>query len=209
MVSTTTKVHYPNKTHGMVTTTQNYQLTARDKVLFAGCSAGARGAMFSLDYVQAMLPPGAPPVRGFLDSPMWVDVQPFSPSIMPLENETMAIYNLVNATARIPPACAAAYPGEEGWKCLYGQFRIPFVTTPYLMSASQFDKYQLPYVEGRRVRGLRVGAPAPSAPGQMAQTGPNRARTCASSAAQRHAALTRAPRARHPASACRPTRAPT
>jgi hypothetical protein len=39
---------------------------------------------------------------------------------MPLENETMAIYNLVNATARIPAACAATYPGEEGWKCLYG-----------------------------------------------------------------------------------------
>ena len=29
-----------------------------------------------------------------------------------------------------------------------GQYRIPFVQTPYLMSASQFDKYQLPYNEG-------------------------------------------------------------
>ena len=94
-----------------------------------------------------MVPPGLN-VRGFLDSPLWVDELPMLPTIMPLQNETQAIYGLINATARIPPACAAAYPGAEGWKCLYGQYRIPFMTTPYLMSASQFDKYQLPYNEG-------------------------------------------------------------
>ena len=140
-VTTTETVHYPNKTHAKVTETNTYKLGAAPKVLFAGCSAGSRGAMFNLDYVQDMLPPGAPPVLGFFDSPMcvlrdvsklcafvaehsvpcrWVDVEPFMPGTMPLENETMAVYNLVNATARIPPACAAAYPGEEGWKCLYG-----------------------------------------------------------------------------------------
>jgi len=147
-VTTTDTVHFPNRTHEKVTTTTNYSLGAAPKVLFGGCSAGGRGAMFSLDYIQPMLPPGAPPVLGFFDSPMWVDVEPFIPGTEPLENETMAVYNLVNATARIPVACAAAYPGEEGWKCLYGQYRVPYVQTPYLMSASQFDKYQLPYNEG-------------------------------------------------------------
>ena len=33
------------------------------------------------------------------------------------------------------------------------QYRVPFVTVPYLMSASQFDRYQLPV----RLR-LRVAA---------------------------------------------------
>jgi hypothetical protein len=29
-----------------------------------------------------------------------------------------------------------------------GQYRMPFIRTPYLLSASQFDRYQLPYNEG-------------------------------------------------------------
>ena len=147
-VTTTTVVHNSPRTHIDETNVTTYTLTAADKVLFSGCSAGSRGAMFTLDYVQAMLPPGSPPVVGFLDSPLWVDVQPLEDSIVPLEEQTQLIFAMINASARIPAACAAAYPGDEGWKCLYGQYRLPFVETPYLMSASQFDKYQLPYNEG-------------------------------------------------------------
>ena len=130
--------------------TTTYRLTSADRVLFGGCSAGSRGAMFTVDYVQPMLPPGSPPVLAFFDSPVWVDVEPITGpdgSIVSLEYQTQQIYNLVNATARLGDACAAAYAGEE-WKCLYGQYRLPFVETPYLVSASQFDKYQLPYNEG-------------------------------------------------------------
>ena len=71
-VTTTETVHFPNKTHAKVTDTVTYKLGTAPKVLFAGCSAGSRGAMFNLDYVQDMLPPGAPPVLGFFDSPMCV-----------------------------------------------------------------------------------------------------------------------------------------
>jgi hypothetical protein len=78
-----------------------------------------------------------------------IDIQPDEPQIVPLENETQAIYTLINATARLDDACLAAYPGSEGWKCLYGQYRMPFIRTRYLLSASQFDRYQLPYNEGQ------------------------------------------------------------
>lgn len=117
------------------------------RLLFGGCSAGARGAMFNLDYVQALVPAGIE-VRGFLDSPMWVDVVPFESNITSLENETQAIFDLVNPTARLGTGCAGYYPQEEQWKCLFGQYRIQFVETPYLLSASQFDHYQLPYDMG-------------------------------------------------------------
>ena len=147
-VTTLDVIRFANHTHATHTVTSSYALTASSKVLFGGCSAGSRGAMFSLDYVQAMLPAGAPPVLGFLDSPMWVDLEPLYPDIVSLENETQQIFNLVNATGRLGPACAAAYPGAEGWKCLYGQYRIPYVQTPYLLSFSQADKFQLPYNEG-------------------------------------------------------------
>jgi len=147
-VANTTVVHFANHTHADHNTYTTYTLTAQDKVLFAGCSAGARGAMMSADYVQSMLPPGSPPVLAFFDSPLWVDVQPNEANIVPLENQTAAIYGLINATSRIPADCAAAYPGDEAWKCLYGQYRLPFVRTPYVLSASQFDKFQLSYNEG-------------------------------------------------------------
>jgi hypothetical protein len=107
---------------------QNFSLGASgaDKVLLSGCSAGARGAMFSLDYVQALMPRGVVNVMGMLDSPLWVDELPLSGAsgaTMPLQNETQAVFALVNATGRLGSACAAAYPGAEGWKCLYGQAR--------------------------------------------------------------------------------------
>lgn len=48
------------------------------RVLLSGCSAGARGAMFNLDYVGGLLEAAglatsAYQVQGLLDSPLWVD----------------------------------------------------------------------------------------------------------------------------------------
>jgi hypothetical protein len=115
------------------------------RLLFGGCSAGARGAMFSLDYIQAMLPAGVE-LRGFLDSPLWIDTAPLSAATASLQAQTEAVYALVNATARLGGACVAAYPSSsDQWRCLFGQYRMPFLRVPYLLSASQFDRYQLPY----------------------------------------------------------------
>jgi hypothetical protein len=50
-----------------------------------------------------------------------------------------------NASSVISDACAAAYNGEL-WKCLFGQFRMPHVKTPYLMVAAQFDGWQLSHL---------------------------------------------------------------
>ena len=50
----------------------------RDRLIFGGASAGARGAMVHLDYVQEMLGEAASNVDvvGFLDSPAWIDKEP-------------------------------------------------------------------------------------------------------------------------------------
>lgn len=128
--------------------------------------------MFNIDYVQAMLPPGAPPVLGFFDSPLWVDLEPNQPGIVPLQNETQAVFALVNATARLGEACAEAYPGDEGWRCLFGEYRLPFVEAPYLLSASQFDKYQLPCVRlGRRAEPILCFCGLPACPDGVAAEG--------------------------------------
>jgi hypothetical protein len=126
------------------------------RILFAGCSAGSRGALFTADYVLPMLvtmgvDPTFVEVQAMFDSPLWVDVLPITGAtgpIMPLETQTQAVLALVGATNRLGPTCAMAYPGTESWKCLYGQYRLPFVETPFVLNAAQFDRFQLPYNEG-------------------------------------------------------------
>jgi hypothetical protein len=94
-------------------------LSSTSQVLFGGCSAGARGALFSLDFVQPLLPPGAQ-LRGFFDSALWLDVPPLDSAEVTLQEQTQGVFGMLNVSARIPPACAAAYPGAAGWKCIYG-----------------------------------------------------------------------------------------
>ncbi len=113
------------------------------RLLLGGCSAGARGAMANLDAVAAALP--GIEVRGLLDSGLWVDASPADPSTTEsLLAQTAQVASFVNAGALVPAECAAAYPGEE-YKCLFGQYRMPFVTTPYFLSESQFDSFQMLY----------------------------------------------------------------
>lgn len=86
-----------------------------------------------------------------LDSPLWVDIDPItgpSGSIMPLMEQTQIILGFLNATNRLGPTCQTSYPEDEWWKCLFGEFRLPFVTTPYILNAAQFDNFQVPYNEG-------------------------------------------------------------
>jgi hypothetical protein len=121
----------------------NHGLDGSANVLFGGCSAGARGAMFNLDYVSDMLPAGAT-VKGLLDSGLWLDIAPLDSSEVTLQQQTQAVVALVSPSARLPPACAAANPGAE-WKCFYGQYRLAYLTTPYLINAAQFDSFQMLY----------------------------------------------------------------
>jgi hypothetical protein len=123
------------------------------RLLFGGCSAGARGAAFTLDYVPALLQAAGanyqPVLTGFLDSPLWLDVQPLATAPLSLQCQAQAAVGYLNATARLGASCAAAYPSpQDQWRCLFGQYRIPLLRTPYGMSQNQFDSFQLEYALG-------------------------------------------------------------
>ena len=126
-------------------------------VLFGGGSAGGRGAMSNLDYIAPQLEAlGAKGVKvmGFPDSAYWIDHMPDRQASPPdtfagFNVTTKQIYALANISGRAPADCQAAYPGEE-WKCAFGQYRFPFIKTPYLMVASQNDLFQLGENVGHR-----------------------------------------------------------
>ena len=139
-------------------------------LVFGGGSAGARGAMVHLDWIAEDYLPrllshsrrqlvwgfggdgdsfpadssATTRVRtvGFIDSAMWVDLLPMKGAAFPgFANVT----RLVHSYAKVPidQACASYYPGATSWKCLFGQYRLPLVRTPYVAIGSQHDSYQL------------------------------------------------------------------
>lgn len=123
-------------------------IQANCNMVFSGGSAGGRGMMNNVDYIVDMLPSGCK-ARAYLDSPFYIDYPTYSPgTIISLMDETKEVYARYNVSAVIPPECAARYPGDEGWKCLYGQYRIPFVKTQHVLVASVFDEYQLNHDTG-------------------------------------------------------------
>jgi len=118
------------------------------RLVFGGCSAGGRGASFNLDYVpQMLLDAGAAnpvAVLGLFDAAMWVDIPPALPTVVSQQCQTAALLDMVNASNRLGDACMAAFPeATEQWKCLYGQYRLPFIQLPYILQASQLDVFQI------------------------------------------------------------------
>ena len=94
--------------------------------------------MTHLDTITSIVP-STVKVRGFLDSPLWLDYPSFNSSFggFPLETQkAYEYYGLTPSSAVVGAECAAKYQGEE-WKCLFGQYRMPLLKTPYLLVAAQ------------------------------------------------------------------------
>jgi len=116
------------------------------QLLFGGCSAGAIGAMNNLDAVAAQVPPTVR-VRGLLDASALVDIAPtgwgWSPDLVPLQT---LVAELVAAVApTFDDTCLARYSGSNAWMCLWGQYRMPLLATPFFANAVQFDDFEIQY----------------------------------------------------------------
>lgn len=115
-------------------------LTRGQTLVFGGGSAGGRGAMVWLDLVPALLPGVS--VLGFLDSPYYIDIAPLTPDFVSWQEQTANVFVMANASALATPNCLAAYPGAS-WKCIFGQYRMPFIQAPAMLLAGQDDGWQL------------------------------------------------------------------
>ena len=116
------------------------------RLLFGGCSAGAIGAMNSLDAVAAMVP-STIRVQGLLDAAALVDIAPtgwgWSPDLVPLQQLISELVGVITPT--FDYNCAAQYSGSEAWKCLFGQYRFPLLRTPFFANIPQFDDFEIMY----------------------------------------------------------------
>ena len=75
--------------------------------------------MVHLDYVAAMLGSTAASnviVRGFLDSPLWLDLPSINPSFPGFNTTTSGVFNIANVT-HLDSDCVQTFPRGQEWKC--------------------------------------------------------------------------------------------
>ena len=123
---------------------------ANTRVLYGGCSAGARGALFNLDRVAFEVLPSLVSgsgsfarIGGLLDSAFWVDLTPLDTAKDPsFSQQSKDVLALANASSSDENACAKAYPGEL-WRCIFGQYAVPFLRADFFLHSYQYDLFQL------------------------------------------------------------------
>jgi len=128
----------------------------RSRVVFGGCSAGARGALFNLKRAEATLrgllkaPANLAFFGGLIDSAFWIDLAPLDARATPFAQQAREAFAAFNATAPgvVAPACAAAFGGAEAWKCIFGEYALAFVDQPFFLHSYQYDAFQLAGDEG-------------------------------------------------------------
>jgi len=112
-----------------------------DRVVYGGCSSGARGALVSLDYVATHLA-GLAQVVGLLDSALWIPIRPQAKSMVSFGRQTRDFLNFANASVFLNKECLKKYFMEqERYKCLEAAFRLPFIKAPFFLIQSQYDLF--------------------------------------------------------------------
>ena len=110
-------------------------------VLVGGCSAGGLTVFLNIDAIAAALPPAAK-VRGVADAGFFLDAtlhtgEPFRTPLFQWG------YSAWNSSGSLSPACLAAQPAGEGWRCIFAPYAAPFIATPVFAINSAFDSCQL------------------------------------------------------------------
>ena len=96
---------------------------------------------FNLDTiaVQLLSNPRITQVSGLLDSSFWLDIAPLSNTSLPFVEQVQRVVRLGNPI--LNPTCALQE--RQSWRCLMGQYLVPYLQTNFLLHAFQYDAYQL------------------------------------------------------------------
>lgn len=112
---------------------------AGSRLLYSGCSAGGRGAMYNIDWLQGLLPASVT-LRGLLDSPLWIDLPALGPEQTSLRAQCEAMSDL-HASA-LDEKCVQDHAGEP-WRCLLAESSLSYVDVPSVVFAWRDDSWQV------------------------------------------------------------------
>merc|ERR1719401_1051158 len=85
---------------------------------------------------------GGVQVKGYLDSPLWIDMTPWSGDKRVLVDQTRMVFWNANVE-HLGHACAGQHNGDEAWKCMFPEYRIQFLNQPFMLVGSKYDSFQL------------------------------------------------------------------
>mmetsp|Transcript_10204 Transcript_10204/g.21275 ORF Transcript_10204/g.21275 Transcript_10204/m.21275 type:complete len:562 (-) Transcript_10204:238-1923(-) len=108
-------------------------------VVLTGYSAGSRGVMVHLDRIRDEIHDQSPniDVYGVLDSVVWLEN--LQGQVSDLVNQTKKAIDFLNITAdRIDTDCFLDHANEL-WKCIFSQYRLFYLDTPYMVISSTRD----------------------------------------------------------------------
>eukprot|EP00939_MAST-03C_sp_MAST-3C-sp1_P004550 g4550.t1 len=116
-------------------------------VIYSGCSAGGRGVMHNLNFVQDQLAALDANIKlvGLIDSGEYIDV-PLYPKNknrrykQSFAEQARGVLRYTNAS--IHSACSDVYAGNDSFKCLLGEYAFSTLRSPFLAHSFQFDAYQ-------------------------------------------------------------------
>jgi O-palmitoleoyl-L-serine hydrolase len=153
-------------------------------LLFSGCSAGGRGVMHNLNRAAALAKSyGVARFVALIDSGLYIDLDPLPESaVPPLRVQAQGVVSYLHAS--VDPACAAAFPATEAWKCLIGEYAVPTLAAPFVLNAFQADRWQLGQTAfGSYVGKTKLEIRANAAESSYAETWRARTRTALAAAA--------------------------
>jgi hypothetical protein len=135
------------------------------RVMYTGCSAGARGVLYNAHSIYSFLPAShscnISRVGLFIDSAMYINLEPFVSGPVSFIDQCKSIYNWANVSATIDPTCAQYY-NNAPHNCLMGQYAAPFLITDFFTNTFLYDAFQLDWNLG-----LKFLTP-PQSPAQFA-----------------------------------------
>jgi len=126
----------------------NHALSLATDVAIGGCSSGGHTIYVNIDYLAILVHQYAPlaAVTSLADGGFFLDHTTYQGKEYV---RTLFEWGFVawNATGALLPACIAAYPVLQGWKCYFPQYFTQFITTPTFVLNSRFDTAQLGYID--------------------------------------------------------------
>lgn len=96
--------------------------------------------MVHLDQIAQILTPKGLKVIGLLDSPLYLDLDTINKTGLGLNQQMALAYENFNVNGIVPKECLSENEGHE-WRCIFGQYRLPFIQTPFVLYADQYDLY--------------------------------------------------------------------
>ena len=119
-------------------------LRSGDTLVLSGCSAGAMGATVLCDFVQGWLEPTVTDLQlaCVLDSPLPViDVEGLKQAQPGFGASVRGWLDLWGVRGLLHPGCTEGRSAADSWKCLYPEYVVAELSTPWFMSANRFDAF--------------------------------------------------------------------